>query len=73
MAGYVLVPGAMPLIQMLIVLVIVGVVLWLITTYIPMAQPIKTVITVVVVLLLCLWLLSLAGIGSGIYVGHPLR
>lgn len=58
----------MDIIHILVVLVIVGVVLWLVQTYIPMAAPIKTVITVVVVLLLCLWLLSLFGIGS-MYVG----
>ena len=59
----------MPLVNALLVLIIVGVILWLVTTYIPMAQPIKTVITVVVVLVLCLWLLSLFGIGD-IYIGH---
>ena len=58
----------MDIIHVLVVLVVVGVILWLIQTYIPMAAPIKTVITVVVVLLLCLWLLSLFGIGS-MYVG----
>jgi hypothetical protein len=63
----------MPIIQVLILLIIVGVVLWLVQTYIPMAPPIKTVITVVVVLVLCLWLLSLFGIGD-IYVGrHVVR
>lgn len=51
----------MPLIHIVMTLVIVGVVLWLITTYIPMPGPIKTVITVVIVLFLCLWLLSFLG------------
>lgn len=60
---------AVPIVQILIVLVVVGVVLWLIQTYIPMAAPIKTVINVVVVLLLCLWLLSLFGVG-GLTIGH---
>ncbi|HXJ76907.1 MAG TPA: Thivi_2564 family membrane protein, partial [Candidatus Dormibacteraeota bacterium] len=40
----------MDIIQVLFILVIVGVVLWLIQTYIPMAAPIKTIITIVVVL-----------------------
>jgi hypothetical protein len=53
----------MNIIQVLVVLVVVGLLLWLVQTYIPMAQPIRTVITVVVVLLVCLWLLSLFGIG----------
>ena len=38
----------MDIVHVLVVLVIVGVVLWLVQTYIPMPQPIKVVITVVV-------------------------
>jgi hypothetical protein len=52
----------MDLIQLLLVLVVAGVVLWLINTYIPMQPPIKTIINVVVVLILCLWLLQAFGI-----------
>ena len=59
----------MPLIQMLIVLVIVGVCLYLVQTYIPMAAPFKTIINVVAILLLCLWLLSMFGIGN-YNIGH---
>jgi hypothetical protein len=63
----------MPLVSVLVVLIIAGVVLWLINTYVPMAPPIKTALNVVVVLILCLWLLSLFGIGD-IYVGrHAIR
>lgn len=58
----------MPLVQMIVVLAVIGVVVWLLTTYIPMDPPIKTVIVVITVLVLCLWLLSLFGIGN-IYVG----
>lgn len=50
------------MIEALIVLVIVGVVLYLIETYVPMAPPIRTVLRIVIVLLLCLWLLDLFGI-----------
>jgi hypothetical protein len=52
------------IIQVLVVLIIVGVVLYLVQTYIPLAPPVKTIINVVVVLLLCLWLLSVFGIGT---------
>lgn len=52
----------MPIISILFVLVVVGVVLYLIETYVPMSQPIRTVLRVVVVLLLCLWLLQAFGI-----------
>lgn len=54
----------MPIIQILIALVVIGVCLWLVQTYIPMPAPIKTVITVVVVLLLVVWLLNLFGLGN---------
>jgi type IV secretory pathway TrbD component len=63
----------MPLVSVLVVLIVAGVVLWLINTYVPMQPPIKTVLNVIVVLVLCLWLLSLFGIGD-IYVGrHVVR
>jgi Flp pilus assembly protein TadB len=52
----------MDLIQVLIVLIIVGVVLYMVNTYVPMAPPIKTILMVVVVLVLCLWLLQVFGI-----------
>lgn len=62
----------MPLIQLVIVLVVVGVVLWLINTYIPMQSTIKNILNAVVVIAVILWLLSVFGvIGSlsGIHVG----
>lgn len=52
----------MPIVSILITLVIIGLILWLVTTYIPMAPPVRTVLTVVVVLLLCLWLASTFGL-----------
>lgn len=63
----------MDLIHIIIVLVIIGLILYLVKTYIPMDPPVKTVFTVVVVLLLCLWLLSISGIGSGVYIGPRIR
>lgn len=55
----------MPLINVVIVLVIVGVVLWAINKFIPMAAPMKTILNVVVVIVVCLWLLQAFGIISG--------
>jgi hypothetical protein len=52
----------MPLINIIITLVIVGVVLWAINTYIPMAKPIKTILNVVVVVVVSLWLLQIFGV-----------
>jgi hypothetical protein len=54
----------MDLIQVLVVLIVIGLVLYLVNAYIPMAPPIKTVVNVVVVLILCIWLLSAFGITS---------
>jgi hypothetical protein len=51
-----------PIVSILVTLVVFGVVMWLINTYIPLAPPIKTVINVIVVLLLCVWLLELFGV-----------
>jgi hypothetical protein len=50
------------MIEVLVVLVVLGVVWYLVTTYIPMPAPIKIVITVVAVLMLCIWLLQYFGI-----------
>jgi cobalamin biosynthesis protein CobD/CbiB len=50
------------LIQLAIVLVVLGLVWYLIETYIPLAAPIKVVIRVVAILILCLWLLRFAGL-----------
>ena len=56
------------MITLLITLVIIGVALYLVETYIPMSPPIKTVLRVVVVLLLVLFLLRAFGIAD---VGVP--
>jgi len=63
----------MPLIQLIIVLIVVGVFLWLANNYIPMDATIKKILNVVVIIAVILWLLSVFGvIGSlsGIRVGR---
>jgi len=52
----------MPLIQLLLVLIVVGVLLWLVNRFIPMAGSIKTILNVVVVIAVILWLLNVFGI-----------
>jgi hypothetical protein len=52
----------MPLIQILIVLVVVGVILWVINSYIPMQSTIKSILNAVVVIVVILWLLSVFGL-----------
>ena len=62
----------MDLIQLLIVLIVIGVLLYFTNTYIPMAPPIKTLINIVVVVILLLWVLRLFGFG-GYVIGVPHR
>jgi hypothetical protein len=52
----------MSLISLVIILVVVGVVLWLINSYIPMQSTIKRILNVVVIIVVILWLLSAFGI-----------
>jgi len=55
----------MPLIQVVMVLIVVGVLLWLINRFIPMAGSIKSILNAVVVIAVVLWLLNVFGlIGS---------
>ena len=52
----------MSLINLVIVLIVVGVLLWLINTYLPMDGKIKTILNAVVVIVVVLWLLQAFGI-----------
>lgn len=54
----------MPLIQVVVVLVAVGVILWLINRFIPMAGSIKSILNAVVVIAVVLWLLQVFGMLS---------
>ena len=56
----------MPLITIIVVLVVAGVALWAINSFIPMARPVKTILNIVVVLVLCLWLLQAFGLMDNI-------
>ena len=63
----------MPLMQLLIILVVVGIILWLINNFIPMQGTIKRILNVVVIIAVVLWLLNLFGLFSslgGIHVGR---
>jgi len=48
----------MPLINLVIALIVVGVALYLVNRFIPMASSIKTILNVVVVVAVCVWLLQ---------------
>ena len=56
----------MPLINLVVVLVIVGVALYLINRYIPMASSIKTILNVLVVVVVCVWLLQATGLWGNV-------
>jgi predicted membrane protein len=52
----------MPLLNIVIALIIVGVGLWLINRYVPMAGSIKTILNIVVVVAVCVWVLQSTGL-----------
>lgn len=68
----------MSLIGVILTLVIVGIILWLVNTYIPMDATIKKILNIVVVVIVILWLLNGFGVfsyissntGGNVFHGH---
>jgi hypothetical protein len=60
----------MPLLNVIIVLIVVGVLLWLVNTYIPMDRKIKNILNVVIVIAVVLWLLQAFGVLNSIKGVH---
>jgi hypothetical protein len=61
-----------PLVQLVLVLIVVGVLLWLINRFVPMQGSIKSILNAVVVIAVVLWLLNVFGLFpslSRIHVG----
>ncbi|MCU1232569.1 MAG: hypothetical protein JWP63_536 [Candidatus Solibacter sp.] len=56
----------MPLLNVVVMLIVVGVGLYLINRFIPMASSIKTILNVVVVVVVCVWLLQAAGLWANV-------
>ena len=52
----------MPLLQVVLTLIVVGVLLWLVNRFIPMAGSIKSILNAVVVIGVVLWLLDVFGL-----------
>ena len=52
----------MPILQVVITLIVVGVLLWLVNSFIPMANSIKTILNAVVVIVVVVWLLRVFGL-----------
>jgi hypothetical protein len=57
-----------PLLQVVMVLIVVGVILWLINRFIPMQGTIKSILNGVVVIAVVLWLLNIFGLFN--YFSH---
>jgi hypothetical protein len=53
-------------INTVLALVIVGTLLWVINTYVPMSNSIKAMLNVVVVVATCVWVLQMLGLWSGV-------
>lgn len=63
----------MDLISLIVTLIVVGVLLWLVNSYIPMDGKIKNILNIVVVVAVVVWLLNVMGLMSsirGIRVGR---
>jgi uncharacterized membrane protein (Fun14 family) len=52
----------MPVLTILLVILGVGVILWLVNSYIPMQRTIKSILNVVVIIILVIWLLKVFGV-----------
>ena len=58
----------MTLVNIVVILVVVGLVMWLINTYIPMAGAIKSLLNIVVFVVLLIWILQIFGLIGAIPV-----
>ncbi len=56
----------MPLINLVVTLIVVGVLLWLVNTYLPMDRKIKSILNAVIVIAVILWLLNVFGVLGGL-------
>jgi hypothetical protein len=60
----------MPLLNVVVVLMVVGVLLWLVNTYLPMDGKIKGILNGVVVIVVVLWLLQIFGVLDSLSTIH---
>ena len=56
----------MPILTILLVIVVVGVLLWALNSFVPMDPKIRSILNIVVVLLLIVWLLQVFGLIDGL-------
>jgi hypothetical protein len=60
----------MPLLNVVLTLIVVGVLLWLVNSYIPMQGAIKGILNLVVVIAVVLWIVNIFGLQHYIYHFH---
>ncbi len=53
---------SMTLVNIVVILVLAGLLMWLINTYIPMAAAIKSLLNIVVFVVILVWLLQVFGV-----------
>ena len=58
------------LVSVVITLIVVGVLLWLVNSYIPMDAKIKQILNIVVVIAVVLWVLRAFGLLGSLGMGH---
>jgi hypothetical protein len=63
--------GKMTLINIIVILILVGLALWLVNTYIPMAASIKSLLNVVVFVVVLIWLLQVFGLIGPVPIRIP--
>jgi LytS/YehU family sensor histidine kinase len=63
----------MPLLNIIVTLIIVGVVLGLVNRYIPMAGSIKSILNALVVVCVCVWVLQATGLWGNLSTFHISR
>jgi hypothetical protein len=61
----------MTLIDIVLVLIVIGLILWLINTYVPMAAGIKSLLNVVVFVVVLIWVLRVFGLVGAIPIHVP--
>lgn len=56
----------MPILSIILVIVLVGVLLWALNSFVPMDSKVRSILNIVVVLLLIVWLLQAFGLIDGL-------
>ena len=56
----------MPILTIILTIIIVGLLLWVVNSYLPMDGKIKQILNIVVVIILVIWLLKIFGIFAGL-------